>query len=215
MKDLTRLRYEDPRFVEAFRRRRGDRPRPYERRLLRRLLAVARSRLGARQPLLVLDVGTGYGRDLAWLQSQPGVRACGVDYSLAMLNAAGKNLRIADGTLAQMDVRQLGIRSACVDVVRAQALFHHLSRRDADEAMRELARVLRAGGLLRVFVRSGAWEGLLDEPGLGPRYFRYFTLKSLRALLRRHGLCLLEQERLMAHPNLPCLAVLAEKPRRV
>ena len=61
--EVTRLRYADPAFVRAFRRLRGDRPRSYEARWLRRLLGVARSRrrtLGLRdtQPLLILDAGT-------------------------------------------------------------------------------------------------------------------------------------------------------------
>lgn len=90
--EVTRLRYTDLAFVRAFRRLRGNRPRPYEARWLRRLLAVARSRrrtLGLRdtQPLLILDAGTGYGRDLAWLKAQPGICAFGIDYSLAMLQA--------------------------------------------------------------------------------------------------------------------------------
>lgn len=82
--EVTRLQYANPEFVGAFRKLRGDRPRSYEARWLRRLLAVARSRrrtLGLRdtQPLLILDAGTGYGRDLAWLKAQPGVCAFGID----------------------------------------------------------------------------------------------------------------------------------------
>lgn len=215
--EVTRLRYTDPAFVRAFRRLRGDRPRSYEARWLRRLLAVARSRrrtLGLRdtQPLLILDAGTGYGRDLAWLKAQPGVCAFGIDSSLAMLQAGRQVFGLNEGALVQMDIRRLGLREAGVDVVRAQALFHHLTRRAADAAMRELVRVLKPGGLFYLFVRYGRYEGFVDESGLGPRYFRYFTVTSLRALIRRHGLRELEYKRLTAHPNLPCLVLLTEKP---
>jgi len=104
--EVTRLQYTDPDFVEAFRRLRGDRPRPHEARWLRRLLAIARSRrgmLGLReaQPLRILDAGTGYGRDLAWLKAQPGVCAFGVDYSLAMLQAGRQAFGLNEGTLIQ------------------------------------------------------------------------------------------------------------------
>jgi len=157
----------------------------------------------------VLDLGTGYGRDLAWLNARKDLIAFGIDYSFAMLRAVRGARR-----LAQMDVRALGIRTASLDVVRAQAVFHHLPPRNANAAMREVARVLKPGGLVRVFVRAGRTRGLLAEPGLGQRYFRYFTLRSLRTLVQRYGLRLLEHERVTASPRLPCLAILAEKPVR-
>lgn len=215
--EVTRLQYANPAFVEAFRRLRGDRPRSYEMRWLRRLLAVARSRrgmLGLRkpQPLVMLDAGTGYGRDLAWLKAQPGVCAFGIDYSLAMLQVGRQALELDSGALIQMDIRRLGLRKAGIDVVRAQALLHHLTRRAADAAMGELVRVLKPGGLLYLFVRYGRHEGFVNESGLGPRYFRYFTVKALRTLIQRHGLREMAYERLMAHQQVPCLALLAEKP---
>jgi hypothetical protein len=52
----------------------------------------------------------------------------------------------------------------------------------------------------------------LREPGLGPRYFRYFTRRALTALLRRNGLRLIREEQLIARNGVRCLAVLAEKP---
>jgi len=215
--EVTRLQYANPEFVGAFRKLRGDRPRSYEARWLRRLLTVARSRrrtLGLRdtQPLRILDAGTGYGRDLAWLKAQPGVCAFGIDYSLAMLRAGRQAFGLNEGTLVQMDIRRLGLRKASIDVVRAQALFHHLTLRTANAAMGELVRVLKPGGLFYLFVRYGTHEGFISEAGLGPRYFRYFTLTSLRTLVRHHGLHEIECERFIAHRNLPCLVLLTEKP---
>ena len=214
--EVTRQQYANPEFVGAFRKLRGDHPRSYEARWLRRLLAVARSRrgmLGLRdtQPLLILDAGTGYGRDLAWLKAQPGVCAFGIDYSLAMLQAGRQAFGLDEGALVQMDIRQLGLRETSIDVVRAQALFHHLTRRAADAALGELVRVLKPGGLLYLFVRYGTQEGFVNESGLGLRYFRYFTITSLRTLIRRHGLREIEYERLRARPHLPSLVLLAEK----
>jgi len=215
--EVTRLQYADRGFVDVFRRLRGDRPKAYEVRWLRRLLAVARSRrgmLGLRntQPLLVLDAGTGYGRDLAWLKAQPGICAFGVDYSLAMLQAGRQALGLDSGALIQMDIRRLGLQKSSIDVVRVQALFHHLTRRAEHVAMSEVVRVLKPAGLLYLFVRYGRYEGFVDESGLGPRYFRYFTVTSLRTLIRRHGLREIACERLTAHQQVPCLALLAEKP---
>ena len=215
--EVTRLQYANPEFVVAFRKLRGDRPRSYEARWLRRLLAVARSRrrmlgLCDTQPLLILDAGTGYGRDLSWLKAQPGVCAFGIDYSLAMLQAGRQAFGLDEGALVQMDIRRLGLREASIDMVRAQALFHHLTLRTANAAMGELVRVLKPGVLLYLFVRYGTHEGFVTESGLGPRYFRYFTLVSLRTLVQRHGLREIEYERLRARSNLPCLVLLAEKP---
>jgi len=213
--EVTRQQYANPLFVQAFRRRRGDRPRPHERRWLRRLIALARARrrtpgLNGRKPLFILDVGTGYGRDLAWLQAQPDVFAVGIDYSLPMLQAGRGALCLADGTLFQMDVRRLGMQDACVDVVRAQALLHNLTPQAASAALREIARVLKPGGLVYLFVRYGRWRGFVAEQGLGPRYFQYFTIAALSGLLRRHGLYKLEHER-VTHANVQFLVMLAEK----
>ncbi len=190
---------------------RGTRPRAYEVRLLRRLLDVARARrqrlgLRSRMPIRILDLGTGYGRDLAWLRRQRGVRVIGMDYSMVMLRAG------SDGPVVQMDVQALGFRTGRFHAVRAQALFHHLPPRPANAAMGEVARVLKPGGVLSIFVRHGTRRGMFREGRLGARYFHYFTLRRLRALLTRHRLRLIECEQLIASNRVPCLAALAEKP---
>jgi len=213
--EVTRQQYANPQFVQEFRKCRGDLPRPHERRWLCRLITLARARrrtpgLNGRKPLFILDIGTGYGRDLAWLQAQPDVFAVGIDYSLPMLQAGRAALRLTAGTLFQMDVRRLGMQDACVDVVRAQALLHNLTPPAANAALREIARVLKPGGLVYLFVRYGRWRGFVAEQGLGPRYFQYFTIAALNGLLRRHGLQTLEHERLI-HANVRFLVMLAEK----
>ncbi len=215
-KELTYRKYEDEQFVRAFSELRGTSPRPYERKLISQLIEETcrrRASLGLApgEQVKLLDLGTGYGRDLAWLDQHPEFTAFGVDYSAAMLCLAQQHFPSVGERLAQMDLRSLGVRDDSVDVVRAQAVFHHLGPDDANLAMAEISRVIKPTGLLRIFVRHGSFDGLLEEPGLEPRYFHYYSGEELAALLERHGFKLLAQE-LIAPPDprhLTFLAVLA------
>lgn len=133
-----------------------------------------------------------------------------------MLSLARRRFPKVASRLVRMDLRSLGFQPASADVVRAQAVFHHLRPEEAQSAMAEVAQVLKPHGLLRVFVRYGAFEGFHDEPDLGPGYFHYYDEESLTLLLQRHGLACLRRE-VLTPPDprrLAFLAVLASKEPR-
>jgi SAM-dependent methyltransferase len=100
----------------------------------------------------VLDIGPGDGwPSLPLAAALPDTRVIGVDPSLrrvAVCRANARRLRIANAAFVAGDAEHLPLRSASVDLVTASHALEECD--DADAALREAARVLRPGGLLRV-----------------------------------------------------------------
>jgi SAM-dependent methyltransferase len=142
----------------------------------------------------VVDVGTGVGHTLR--RVAPGFRrAVGVDATREML-AAGRSVLAGAGVtnalLVQANATGLPIASRSADVVTSRLAAHHFA--DAAGAFREIARILRPGGLL-VFVDNYA----PDDPELGrfinevetlrdPSHVRNHTVAGWRDLLEAAGL---------------------------
>jgi ubiquinone/menaquinone biosynthesis C-methylase UbiE len=104
---------------------------------------VLRDVLSMVSPSLALDVGCGSGRVARLLRSL-GHRVVGVDPSLEMLERAqSKDIGVP---LIRAEVEALPIRSAAVDLVTCALTLTHLEH--IDDAMAELARILRPGGTL-------------------------------------------------------------------
>lgn len=154
-------------------------------------------REGARR---VLDVGCGLGRHLLPL-AQMGLEAHGADLSAEGLQYAHDWLK-EEGLQASLTLAEMGhlpYRDGAFDAVIAIAVINHGLREDVAQAIGEVRRVLKEGGLLLVTVtskrapaygqgqRMGEEAFLHDDGGL----IHYFTDRSgLEALLR--GFRLLE-----------------------
>lgn len=110
---------------------------------------------GARAPL-VLDVGTGTGRMSAALLAQPDFEGwvIGVDRSRGMLGEAARRLRGARQCgLALADAGRLPLGDARVDAVSCLEVLEFTAH--PRETLRELARVLKPGGVLVISNRVG------------------------------------------------------------
>jgi ubiquinone/menaquinone biosynthesis C-methylase UbiE len=111
----------------------------------------------AGQDAVVLDVATGAGAVL--LAAAPRVRrVVGVDLASAMLER-NREKACASGvtnvTLLRMDACRLGLRAAAFDVVTSG--FALDSFPDPCQALREMRRVLRPGGVLAMSVAPHWW----------------------------------------------------------
>ncbi|MDH6448019.1 ubiquinone/menaquinone biosynthesis C-methylase UbiE [Streptomyces sp. SAI-149] len=142
--------------------------------------AAAVAELGLREGDRVLDAGCGTGRALPPLRAAVGPSGVvvGADLTPAMLAAAVQAGRDRDGRLLLADVTALPLRSRSLDAVFGAGLISHLP--DPAENLRELARVVRPGGILALFhpigraalaARQGrriSEEDLRAEPNLRP-----------------------------------------------
>ncbi|MEU8755186.1 class I SAM-dependent methyltransferase [Streptomyces chartreusis] len=136
--------------------------------------AAAVAELGLREGARVLDAGCGTGRALPPLREAVGPSGVvlGADLTPAMLEAAVRAGRDADGQLLLADVAALPVRSESLDAVFAAGLIAHLP--NPAENLRELARVVRPGGTLALFHPIG-------RAALAARQGRQITPEDLRA----------------------------------
>ncbi|MEV0928071.1 class I SAM-dependent methyltransferase [Streptomyces spongiicola] len=136
--------------------------------------AAAVAALAPRPGGVVLDAGCGTGRVLPLLREAVGPHGTvlGADLTPEMLLAAVRAGRGRDAALLLADVARLPLRTGAVDAVFASGLIAHLP--NPAEGLRELARVVRAGGRLALVHPIGR-AALADRQG------RRLTPGDLRA----------------------------------
>ncbi len=135
--------------------------------------AFERRRYRPLRPLLfegmsgaLLDAGIGTGRNCEFYPSTATVS--GIDSSPAMLEIARERcpVLVASGNLYQMDVTDLQFPPASFDGAVASFLFCVLPDHQQVPALRELGRVVKPGGIIRLmeYVRpKGAFRRLLSR----------------------------------------------------
>lgn len=97
----------------------------------------------------LLDAGVGTGRNIPFYPPETSV--VGIDLSPAMLARARRRLSLgADVELRQMDVTRLDFADHSFDAVVATFLFCVLPDDVQVPALRELGRVVKAGGTIRL-----------------------------------------------------------------
>ncbi|WP_455361156.1 class I SAM-dependent methyltransferase [Streptomyces sp. SYSU K21746] len=136
--------------------------------------AAAVAELGLRPGDSVLDAGCGTGRALPALREAVGPlgTVIGADLTPAMLEAAVQAGRDRGARLLLTDVARLPLRARSLDAVFAAGLIAHLPEPAAN--LRELARVVRPGGVLALFHPIG-------RAALAARQGRHVTPDDLRA----------------------------------
>jgi ubiquinone/menaquinone biosynthesis C-methylase UbiE len=119
---------------------------PFERKRYRSLRPLMFDRLGGE----LLDAGIGTGRNCAFYP--PDASVSGIDISPAMLERAHERCPTlaAGGRLYQMDVTALEFPTGSFDAAVATFLFCVLPNDLQVPALRELGRVVKPGGLIRL-----------------------------------------------------------------
>jgi SAM-dependent methyltransferase len=157
---------------------------------LDRIVALATEHGGER----IVDVGTGVGHTLRRL-APSFRRAVGVDATREMLEAglgvlAGAG--VTNAVLVQANATALPIASRSADVVTSRLAAHHFA--DAAGAFREIARILRPGGLFVLVDNFSPDDPALDrfinevETLRDPSHIRNHTVAGWRELLEGAGL---------------------------
>jgi len=184
--------------------------------VMRRQIIPPITRFVRDQPAVrLLDVACGTGRTLHQLaRALPGVRLWGVDLSPAYVRTARRRLAHVDElTLAVENAEALPFADGAFDVATSVYLFHELPRNARRNVVRELYRVVRAGGL--VVIEDSAQ--LVESADIGqalrafPRdfhepFYADYLEDDLAALLREAGFTVDSVE-----PHLVAKVVVARK----
>lgn len=135
---------------------------------------------------VILDAGCGPGRDLVRF-AEHGHCAIGVDLNDAFVTAArdtvdGWPVRVEHGDLRNLafDDDRFAATWACASLV-------HLPVGDAHLALREIARVTRAGGPVHISVKHGHDSGWYDTVH-GRRWFQHWTVAAIATAAEAAGL---------------------------
>jgi len=146
------------------------------RRNARYLLETA---LAGRRPALIVDCGAGTGRNLEWLREIG--PAVGVELSPAGLRIG----RAAGRRLVQASVAQLPFADASADVATSFDVLYCLDDDVERDAVREMFRVLRPGGI--VLVNAAALEMLHGAHSTFTSERRRYTRTRLASVLTAAG----------------------------
>lgn len=152
----------------------------------------------------VLDVGCGTGDDVAAMAAVVGPRgrAVGLDFSEAMIaEAVTRHGDVPGVSFAVGDAQQLPFERESFDGCRVERVLQHLA--DPDQAVRELARVLKRGGRLALI--DADWDAMVIEgadPEISGAIWRHHFAgikqprvgRRLRTLLMENGFVELELE---------------------
>ena len=131
---------------------------------------------------LVLDVGCSSGFVIEEIRAAlPNAVLIGSDYILPPLEKLAD--RLPGLPLLQFDLRRCPLPDACVDAVTALNVLEHID--DDAAALREIARILRPGGLAHIEVPAG--PGCYDIYDEQLMHHRRYRLRELLSKARAAG----------------------------
>ncbi len=132
---------------------------------------------------LLLDVGCGSGQTLAWFASRwPGWRTLGLDVSREGLLAARNGAR---QTVFGASALALPLPDGSVDAIITLDVLQHLPLRGGDaQALTEIRRVLKPGGLLFIRTNAQSWPRTADDEGYN---FHEYSARELKQKLEGAG----------------------------
>jgi SAM-dependent methyltransferase len=124
----------------------------------------------------ILDLACSVGQSTTGLKRRfPTADVWGIDHSAPMLRVAHRRavLLKSDVTFAQRLAEQTGLPDNHIDMAFAFILFHELPIRIVEATVKEMARVLRPGGMFHVF-------DFLDSASMSPLelYHRDFDARN-------------------------------------
>jgi SAM-dependent methyltransferase len=157
-----------------------------------RHLAVASLKqfVDAKAPV-ILDVGSSSGYILREIrQAVPDAALIGSDYLLQPLLKLAE--KMPDLPILQFDLRRCPLPDACADAVTALNVLEHIDR--DEEALAQIYRILRPGGVAHIEVPAG--PGLFDIYDELLLHHRRYRLRDLAAMAHRVGFELLKKTHL-------------------
>ncbi len=136
----------------------------------------------------VLDAGCGAGRDTALLQEE-GLDVTGLDLSKGLLAVARH--KFPEITFIEGNLLKLPFENDSFDGVWSNTSLLHLETvEDVRQALKEMNRVTRTGGVLHVVVKAqtdSKTAVVADKLSGHDRFFQYFSADELKGLLAENG----------------------------
>ncbi|MGB7876341.1 MAG: class I SAM-dependent methyltransferase [Anaerolineales bacterium] len=129
---------------------------------------------------ILLEIGTGHGRDSLFFQEQ-GFNVTGIDISPAMVDLCRQKSISAH----VMDVVDLSFKKDSFDAVYALNSFLHLPKSEFPLALENVSAVLRPTGLFYLGLYGGFdFEGIWDDDSYTPkRFFSFHSDENLHIIL--------------------------------
>lgn len=98
----------------------------------------------------VLDLGCGQG-DLAMYMAKKGADVIGIDYSRDAINLANKKLKYKIAgkiSFKRTKINNLNFPASSFDLITCIDVFEHISKKELEQVMAKIRKLLRAGGRL-------------------------------------------------------------------
>jgi SAM-dependent methyltransferase len=157
------------------------------------------------RPGSVADIGSGSGRDVAWLTSQ-GFDVTGYDASEGLLAEAKRRYPELDFRFAALPALD-GIADESFDNVVCETVIMHLPQDEIMPSIRRLLAILKSGGVLYLSWRTDKRTDWRDEHG---RRYAGFDPEIMRDAISPH-IILLEDETISASSGNPIRVIVARK----
>lgn len=144
--------------------------------------------------MTVLDVGTGTGKDIKYMNSKGITNVIGLDNSEGMikvLKELQKRKEIPKNSFVKGDMLNLPFDNSTFDIVRQNASLLHIpittKGKMLDKVMQENNRVLRHNGILFVSVKKGNGVQFIDtKEGFDRRIFQMHTVESITKVMEEN-----------------------------
>jgi SAM-dependent methyltransferase len=157
------------------------------------------------KPGSVADIGSGSGRDMAWLAAQ-GFDVTGYDASEGLLADARRRYPALAFKFAALPALK-GIADESFDNVVCETVIMHLPRDEIVPSVRRLVAILKRGGTLYLSWRTDRKADWRDERG---RRYAGFDPQIVRDAIAPHDI-LLEHETISASSGNPIRVIVARK----
>jgi ubiquinone/menaquinone biosynthesis C-methylase UbiE len=138
----------------------------------------------------VLDLGCAFGRDCKFFIDK-GFETHGADLSSKLIEKARETVKGVKFYV--MDLINLKFKQDYFDGVWCSATLVHLKKEDIPEALIEIRRVLKKGGVLYLSLKEGTGEKLIKDERYGgaEKFYSYFTENEIKDLLAKNNFKLL------------------------
>jgi len=152
----------------------------------------------------LLEIGAGSGKDMLYALHKFDFEVYGIDNSETFISILEE--KINSGSLPKDCIYKADMRNLSMfndnefDIVRHNGTLLHLpiicKNYMADKAVSESKRVLKTNGLLFFMVKEGKSIAFVDtNEGLGKRFYQFYTEDSLKEMLIRNELNILEMKK--------------------